>query len=437
MPHSPAPSRRLALALLALVTALPLALAPGVAAQADGSCSGDSCDGFQWMAARGADNSASYWGMDAGHNCTNYVAWKLTSNGVAKPTIGLGDAADWASRATAAGYPVNSVPTVGAVAQWDSYAAGNGAEGHVAYVESVNADGTILVSEDYWHGGDQTGPLTFRTVDSASVSHFIHLGDVSQWMRLAGVDNGSWRVLSTTLSVNLTELSAVNMGKPTPLIVYSESGELFQAQLDRTGWTVTRTGLTSRNTSMSAVNMGGGWPQVATVDGGTLYLSTASERGWQKTSTGLRVNGEISAVNMSGDAPTIMIAQRGWLYVAARAYDGWTVMPTGLAVTGKISAVNTGSRYPEVFAIEDGQVIRAWAAGAVWRKEYTGVAATDSLSAVTVAGVVHILVNDSGTLTDVFHDESGWHSSPTGVASSAQMTAVDMGGLSPLVIQAG
>jgi surface antigen len=53
-----------------------------------------------------------------------------------------GDAGFWYQNASAAGYPVGPTPKVGAImVTWESYL------GHVAYVESVNADGSWTVSE--------------------------------------------------------------------------------------------------------------------------------------------------------------------------------------------------------------------------------------------------------------------------------------------------
>ncbi|MBR3253951.1 LysM peptidoglycan-binding domain-containing protein [Candidatus Saccharibacteria bacterium] len=54
----------------------------------------------------------------------------------------LGNANTWAARAAAAGYTVSREPVAGAVFQTSS-----GWYGHVGYVEAVNGDGSILVSE--------------------------------------------------------------------------------------------------------------------------------------------------------------------------------------------------------------------------------------------------------------------------------------------------
>jgi surface antigen len=53
-----------------------------------------------------------------------------------------GNAIDWSNRARMAGIRVSTTPKVDAVANWlyQPY-------GHVAFVEAVNPDGTVLVSE--------------------------------------------------------------------------------------------------------------------------------------------------------------------------------------------------------------------------------------------------------------------------------------------------
>lgn len=51
-----------------------------------------------------------------------------------------GNAVDWASTAVAAGHTVNSVPTVGSIAYFAAGVQGASSYGHVAVVDSVNAD---------------------------------------------------------------------------------------------------------------------------------------------------------------------------------------------------------------------------------------------------------------------------------------------------------
>jgi LysM repeat protein len=67
--------------------------------------------------------------------CTWYVATK-------RNVTWRGDAGFWYQNASAAGYPVGPTPKVGSImVTWESYL------GHVAYVESVNKDGSWTVSE--------------------------------------------------------------------------------------------------------------------------------------------------------------------------------------------------------------------------------------------------------------------------------------------------
>jgi LysM repeat protein len=67
--------------------------------------------------------------------CTWYVATK-------RNVTWRGDAGYWYANASAAGYPVGPTPKVGSImVTWESYL------GHVAYVESVNTDGSWVVTE--------------------------------------------------------------------------------------------------------------------------------------------------------------------------------------------------------------------------------------------------------------------------------------------------
>jgi surface antigen len=81
-----------------------------------------------------------YNGYDYGY-CTWYVA------SVRSIPAGLGNAATWGIRARAMGLPTGSTPRVGAAVVTSTSGAG-----HVAYVEAVNGDGTIWVSEMNSHG---------------------------------------------------------------------------------------------------------------------------------------------------------------------------------------------------------------------------------------------------------------------------------------------
>lgn len=114
----------------------------------------------------------SYWNQTPGHNCTNYMAYRLSHNGrlVARPP-GTASAYTWGDAARKVGVPVNDTPLVGAVAWWAASAGGASASGHVAYVEQVLADGSIVISED-----NLSGDFRWRHVTRGTgwPSGFIH-----------------------------------------------------------------------------------------------------------------------------------------------------------------------------------------------------------------------------------------------------------------------
>jgi len=85
-------------------------------------------------------------GYGPARECTSYVAWKRAS--VGNPlSFSWGNAGQWAGQAQAAGYSVDQNPKAGDVMVFLSSNPGMEAFGHVAYVESVNGDGTVNISE--------------------------------------------------------------------------------------------------------------------------------------------------------------------------------------------------------------------------------------------------------------------------------------------------
>ena len=102
-------------------------------------------------------NSTSYY-VGNGMWCTDYVHSK-------RPDVAIyGNAGyNWISSAQAEGKATGSTPQTGAVAVMD---------GHVAYVESVNSDGSYVVSEMGWNY--QAGNYNQRTVQPGAFGSFIY-----------------------------------------------------------------------------------------------------------------------------------------------------------------------------------------------------------------------------------------------------------------------
>ncbi len=118
--------------------------------------------------------SNMYWRMYAGHNCTNYAAYRMVRGGMPneRPWTGGGNASEWGLKKAGI---TDTVPTVGAIAWWRANAPGTGSSGHVAYVEEVVSSTVIVISEDSW-GGDFHW-RTIRKADGRWPSGFIHFND--------------------------------------------------------------------------------------------------------------------------------------------------------------------------------------------------------------------------------------------------------------------
>lgn len=135
--------------------------------------------------------SKMYWRMYAGHNCTNYAAYRMVRAGMpnTRPWSGEGNATHWG---VAMRHITDRTPMVGSIAWWK---AGNGvgSAGHVAYVERVVSATTIVISEDSWGGN-----FHWRTIvkDGAKgwPSGFIHFKDKAVVNKAVPTISGTPRV---------------------------------------------------------------------------------------------------------------------------------------------------------------------------------------------------------------------------------------------------
>ncbi len=101
--------------------------------------------------------------------CTWYAFNRRAALG--RPIGGMwGNASSWASLARGSGFSVNNRPEVGAVLQTANAAGGYG---HVAVVESVNSDGSILISEMNYAGWNVKSTRTIGA-DSVGSYNYIH-----------------------------------------------------------------------------------------------------------------------------------------------------------------------------------------------------------------------------------------------------------------------
>lgn len=96
--------------------------------------------------------------------CTWHAANRRAQTGHPIPS-NLGNAISWLGGARAAGLPTGTDPRAGAVL----YHLNLGGLGHVAYVESVNADGSFLVSDMNY---PSWGRVTYRTVPASETDSY-------------------------------------------------------------------------------------------------------------------------------------------------------------------------------------------------------------------------------------------------------------------------
>jgi surface antigen len=111
--------------------------------------------------------------------CVDFVAYRLNRDaGVnsgpwkytwANLTPLGGDALDWKKNWEAHGWEISHTPTPGSVAWWGAGSAGS--LGHVAYVQAVNANGTIALEEYNWNDNHT---YSTRTVAASTVGDFLY-----------------------------------------------------------------------------------------------------------------------------------------------------------------------------------------------------------------------------------------------------------------------
>jgi surface antigen len=108
------------------------------------------------------------WGMYS-RQCVSYAAYKVASTYGNMPYWGgKGNANEWAHNARAAGIPTSPIPKVGAVGVQYS-----GSYGHVAWVESVNPDGTLTISQ---FNANWSGEYSRWIVDRSFFNEYVYFG---------------------------------------------------------------------------------------------------------------------------------------------------------------------------------------------------------------------------------------------------------------------
>lgn len=109
-------------------------------------------------------------------NCTYYVYNRVAQLGKPIPSPSMGHAFMWSNSARGMGYSVSHTPKTGTIAVFSQGVAGSDPTyGHVAFVEKVFADGSVLVSEMNVQGLNVISTRIISASD-AQLTEFIDVG---------------------------------------------------------------------------------------------------------------------------------------------------------------------------------------------------------------------------------------------------------------------
>lgn len=132
---------------------------------------GSNCPMQGYLSMGGTNGNGSDGRGYGCRQCASYVAWKI-----AKETgkyYSWGNAVNFTANATAAGYREGAAKA-GSIAVMDPGKAGQ-SYGHVAWVESVNDNGTIVISQYNYNYGAGYGMYSLMTLSASAFDHYVHI----------------------------------------------------------------------------------------------------------------------------------------------------------------------------------------------------------------------------------------------------------------------
>jgi len=130
-----------------------------------------NCAMWGYLSTGGADGNGGDGRGYGCRQCASYAAWRMAKETGIYPS--WGNAVDFTSRAKALGYQEGG-PRAGSLAVMDPAKAGQG-YGHVAWVEAVNSDGTVTVSQYNYDYGQGYGMYSMMKLSVNAFDHYIHI----------------------------------------------------------------------------------------------------------------------------------------------------------------------------------------------------------------------------------------------------------------------
>lgn len=303
-------------------------------------------------------------------NCTDYVQWKESTVGATVPS-NLGNGGQWYNNA-----PTGEKSTTPKA--WDA-AVVPGNPGHVAFVESVNTDGTITVSE-YNHDAQGHGDTRTGTATSMGFTEFVDFGvhpavggGTSTQMLL----NSSNQVFAENSSPPWTSeassgITAISAGGSTQMLLDSSGDVWAENSVGSSGWSEEVVGGTVAIAAGSNVQM----------------LLNSSNQVFAKTGSGpwtYEAGGGITAISADGSTQMIL-TNTGAVYSENSVGAGFVN-----EVTSGTVAIAAGSNV-QMLLNSSNQVFAKTPTGP-WTYEAAG-----GITALAAAGSTQMILTSSGNV---------------------------------------
>ena len=203
--------------------------------------------------------------------CTSYIAWCMNRDAgtTSAPAPYFftnwmqdghwGNAGNWNDNAIQLGYTVNTTPAVGSIAHWEGSEIGT--IGHVAYVEAVNQDGSVNVSEYNYSNHIYTVRCNIQP------PRFIHVPVPSPTEQY-------YLTMSAGTGGTVSPSSAwYNSGQSVPINATADSGYTFS------NWTGSGSGSYTGTTKSTSVTMNGAITETANFAINTYILTVNATNG--------------------------------------------------------------------------------------------------------------------------------------------------------------
>ena len=130
-----------------------------------------NCPMWGYLSTGGSDDNGGDGHGYGCRQCASYVAWRFAKETGLYPS--WGNAVDFTAHAVAAGF-TEGAPQAGSIAVMDPGKAGQ-SYGHVAWVEAVDGDGKMLISQYNYDYGQGYGMYSEMILSVTAFDHFIHI----------------------------------------------------------------------------------------------------------------------------------------------------------------------------------------------------------------------------------------------------------------------